>query len=154
MSAHFRIICTCQTPQDHLHMSITSGSSAHVDHLRIICTCQTSQDYLHMSNTSRSSAHVDHIRIVCTCRSPQDRLHMSKISRLSAQAKHSFIAHAMHRTQPIYTWISFQHRESVDQICACCCLSLSLLKKHQLKASLASTQIPLLAIHGAKPGIC
>ncbi len=76
MSPQFRIICTCQTLQDYLHMSA---------HFRIICTCQhtsgssahvtTIQDHLHMSNTSRLSAQVRHLNMICT---GQPQLHCTR----------------------------------------------------------------------------
>ena len=119
MSAHFRIICTCHhnsgssahvsTLQDHLHMSA---------HFRIICTCH---------HNSGSSAHVKHFKIICTGQTPQHDLHRSTTAAL----------HTPCAGDNAYTWVCFQHRESVEKICAFCS-SLSLLEEHQLvnKASI------------------
>ena len=80
-------VANVRTLQNHLHMSNTSRSSAHVDHIRIVCTCRSPQDHLHMSNISRLFAYVKHLKIICTCRSHQDCLHMSITSGSSAHVK-------------------------------------------------------------------
>ena len=48
-------VANVSTLQDHLHMSNTSKSSAHVKHLKIICTCQTR---LHCTRCAQDATHL------------------------------------------------------------------------------------------------